>query len=90
MLTPEEEAEIEAIVAERDEVLLACDVDRMIAFHAKYNPGSRAFSSREVAEIALSWPDPYPPPGPPQERIKAQFCDAQRASGAPIMTAGPV
>lgn len=52
MLKPEE-AEIKAFVAERDEVLLACDVDRMIALHTKYNPGSRTFISREIAEIAL-------------------------------------
>lgn len=45
--------EIAAFIKERDEILMSCDVDRVIAFHAKYNPGSQAFSSREVAEIAL-------------------------------------
>lgn len=58
MLTPEEKTKIEAFVAERDEMLLACDIDRMLAFYAKHNPTSSAFSSREVAEIAMhkaSW-----------------------------------
>lgn len=52
-MTPEIEAEIKAFNAERDEMLLACDVDRMIAFHTKWNPGVRQFSSRAVAEVVL-------------------------------------
>lgn len=52
-MTPEAEAEIKAFVKERDEMLLACDVDRMLAFHAKHNPDGPGFSSREVAEAAL-------------------------------------
>lgn len=52
-MTPEIIAEIKAFNAERDEMLLACDVDRMIAFHTKWNPGIRPFSTREVAEITL-------------------------------------
>jgi hypothetical protein len=47
------EGEIKAFVKERDQMLLACDVDRMMAFHAKHNPDSPGFSSREVAETAL-------------------------------------
>ena len=53
MLTPEDKAEIAAFVRERTEMLLACDVDRMIAFHAKHNPGRTFFGSREIAEIVL-------------------------------------
>lgn len=52
-MTPEIEAEIKAFVQERDEMLLACDVDRLVAFHAKHNPMSPPFSSRYVAEAAL-------------------------------------
>ena len=52
-ITPEVEAEIKAFVAERDEMLMACDIDRMLAFHAKHSPNGPSFSSREVAEISL-------------------------------------
>lgn len=52
-MTPEIEAEIKAFVKERDEMLMAGDIDRCIAFHEKHNPGIRAFPSREVAEISL-------------------------------------
>ena len=52
-VTPEVEAEIKAFVKERDEMLLACDIDRMMAFHAKHNPSRPGFRSREVAEAAL-------------------------------------
>lgn len=52
-MTPELEAEIKAFVIERDAMLLDCDVNRMIAFHAKYNPNSPRFRNREVAEAAL-------------------------------------
>lgn len=52
-MTPEVEAEIKAFVKERDEMLLACDVDRMLEFHAKHNPDGPNFSSRDVAEAAL-------------------------------------
>lgn len=38
--------------AERDIMLAKCDVDEMIAFNARHNPG-RIFSDRSVAEIAL-------------------------------------
>lgn len=52
--TPAEmEAEIKAFVKERDEMLCACDIDRMIAFHDKYNPSSPPFPNREIAESAL-------------------------------------
>lgn len=46
------EAEIKAFVKERDEMLLACDVDRCIAFHEKHNPGLK-FPSRAIAEAAM-------------------------------------
>jgi hypothetical protein len=52
-MTPELKAEIRAFVKERDEMLMAGDIDRLIAFHEKHNPGIRAFSSREVAEISM-------------------------------------
>jgi hypothetical protein len=51
-MTPEIEAEIKAFVKERDEMLMAADIDRLIAFHEKHNPG-RTFSCREVAEVSL-------------------------------------
>lgn len=51
-MTPEVAAEIKAFVKERDEMLMAGDIDRTIAFHAKHNPG-HAFSCREVAEISM-------------------------------------
>lgn len=44
---------IAAFVKERNEVLLSGDIDRLLAFHAKHNPGSMTFSSREVAEVAM-------------------------------------
>jgi len=52
-MTPEVEAEIKAFVKERDEIRIAGDIDRMIAFHEKHNPGVRAFPNRLVAEISL-------------------------------------
>jgi hypothetical protein len=39
-LTPEAEAEIKAFVKERDEMLMAGDIDRMLAFRHKYNPST--------------------------------------------------
>jgi hypothetical protein len=47
------EAKIKAFVAERDEMLLECDIDRMKAFHAKYNPNTKPFSNDEVAWLSL-------------------------------------
>lgn len=44
---------IEQLVRERNAMLRACDVDKMIEFHAKNNPTAAPFPSREVAEIAL-------------------------------------
>jgi len=52
-MTPEVKAEIKAFVKERDEMLMAGNIDRLIAFHEKHNPGIRAFSSRGVAEVSL-------------------------------------
>lgn len=43
---------IAAFVRERNEMLLACDVDKAIAFYQKHNPGLRA-PPREVVELAL-------------------------------------
>lgn len=51
-LSEADKTEIAAFVKERDEMLMALDIDRMFAFHAKYNPG-RQFSNRQVAEISL-------------------------------------
>lgn len=51
-MNPLIEAEIKAFVKERDEMLLACDVDRCIAFHKKHNPGIK-IHSRELAEVAM-------------------------------------
>lgn len=34
-------------------MLIAGDIDRMMEFDAKHNPGVRSFASHEVAEIAL-------------------------------------
>lgn len=52
-MTPEVEAEIKAFVKERDEMLMAGNIDQLIVFHEKHNPGIRAFPNREVAEISL-------------------------------------
>lgn len=43
----------EAFVRERDEMLMAGDIDRLIAFQKKHNPDIPAFPTREVAEISL-------------------------------------
>jgi hypothetical protein len=60
-VTPEQIEEIKAFITEqieeikavkeRNEMLMACDIDKMLAFQAKHNLGT--FSSREVVEIAL-------------------------------------
>lgn len=52
-MTPEVKAQIESFVKERDDMLMSGDVDRVIAFHAKHNPGVAPFSSREVAEVSM-------------------------------------
>ena len=44
---------INAFVAERDAMLLKCDVDEMLAFFAKWNPDLPAPTCREVAERML-------------------------------------
>ena len=46
------EAEIKSFVAERDEMLLSMDLDRLIAFHVKHNP-KLPIPSRQVAELLL-------------------------------------
>lgn len=45
--------DIAEFVKERDEVLLSGDLDRLYAFHAKYNPDVPAFASREIAEASM-------------------------------------
>lgn len=65
-------AEIKAFCKERDEMLLACDVDRMMAFHAKHNPDSPGFSSREVAETALHKARTGVQSLPAEERLKSK------------------
>lgn len=45
--------EIQAFVAERNAMLLRCDVDEMMAFFKKHNPRAPLFPSRETAEITL-------------------------------------
>lgn len=52
-MSPEVEAEIKAFVKERDDMLMSGDIDQVIAFHEKHNPGVRAFPNREVAEISM-------------------------------------
>lgn len=47
------DAETKAFLRERDEMLMAGDIDRLIAFQKKHNPDIRAFPNREVAEISL-------------------------------------
>jgi hypothetical protein len=44
--------EIEEFLRERNEMLLACDIDRSIAFWAKHSP-DRPFPNREAAEAGL-------------------------------------
>jgi hypothetical protein len=46
-------AEMKAFAAERNAMLLACDVDRMLAFNATHHPNPPSFVSRQVAEITL-------------------------------------
>src|SRR5258708_6851973 len=51
--SPITKAETKAFTAERNAMLLACDVDRMLAFNATHHPNPPSFASREVAEITL-------------------------------------
>jgi hypothetical protein len=48
-----QDKKIAAFCRERDEMLLAADVDRSIAFGLKHNPHALPPSSREVAEISM-------------------------------------
>lgn len=52
-MTPELEAEIKAFVKERDTMLLACDIDQMLSFHAKHNPNAPEFRDRDTVEAAI-------------------------------------
>ena len=64
--------EIKTFVKERDEMLLACDVDRCIAFHTKYNPGL-TFPSREIAEAAMHKARTAITNFPREERVKSKL-----------------
>lgn len=52
-MSSKQKAKTAAFVKERDEILLAGDIDRMMEFHARNNPSSPAFPSRQVAEISF-------------------------------------
>src|SRR3981189_50691 len=43
-------AEMKAFAAERNAMLLACDVDRMLAFNATHHPNPPSFVSRQGPE----------------------------------------
>lgn len=45
--------DLRAFLKERDEVLMSLDVDRVMAFHAKHNPGSDVHNDREAAEVGM-------------------------------------
>ena len=52
-MTDEEQiTELQAYIRERNEMLCKDDVDAMIVFFAKYNPGHK-FSSRVAAEATM-------------------------------------
>jgi hypothetical protein len=51
--SPATDADMTAFAAERDAVLLACNVDRMLAFNARHRANPPKFVSREIAEVAL-------------------------------------
>ena len=51
--SPVTRAEMKAFAAERNAMLLACDVDRMLAFNTAHHPNPPRFVSREVAEVTL-------------------------------------
>lgn len=54
---PETEEKIvsdpEDFVRERNEILLACDVDKALAFQAKHHPGIALPTNRFIVEIGL-------------------------------------
>ena len=43
---------IKKFIKERDEILLSGDLDRMVTFYQKHNPG-RSVPARDVVEIAF-------------------------------------
>lgn len=51
-MTPEQKEEFDDFVRERNEMLMACDVDRAIAFHEKYDPVART-PSRDIVEVGI-------------------------------------
>lgn len=75
-------AEIKAFVRERDEMLLACDVDRLLAFHAKHMPQFPDFPSRDVAELALHKARTGAKSLPMEERLKSKRWLRERGSAS--------
>jgi hypothetical protein len=53
MISQLEISAIKDFVKERDEMLMACDVEKMKAFHAKHNPHVRPSPSDDVAWLSL-------------------------------------
>lgn len=74
------EDEIRAFVRERDEMLLACDVDEAMAFHAKWNPGYT--QRREIAEIGLHKARTAALSLPMEERVKSYRWLTERGYGS--------
>lgn len=80
-MTPEVEAEIKAFVKERDEMLLACDIDLVRAFHAKHNPGLPE-PSDEVAWLMLHKARTAARSLPREERVKSKKWLTERGSAS--------
>lgn len=64
--------ELISFCKERDEMLLACDVDKSMAFHRKHNPGKMLNISRETAEIGLHKARTAVLSLPKEERLKSK------------------
>jgi len=61
---------------------LACDIDRMMEFHAKHNPQAPAFPNRHVAELALHKARTGAKSLPFAERLKSKRWLAERGSSS--------
>ncbi len=72
-MNPDLEAKIKDFVKERDEILLANDVEKMMEFHKKHNPHTPLLSSREVAEISLHKARTGAKSLPIEERRKSKY-----------------
>ncbi len=72
-MNPDLEARIKEFAKERDEMLLANDVDKMMEFHKKYNPHTPPPSSREVVEISLHKARTGTKSLPIEERRKSKY-----------------